>query len=54
MYEAWHHPLWDWIMDHLIDPELMQQFEWDAQKVSRFKAGKSSQIFSEPWTGKHF
>ena len=41
-------------MDHLIDPGLAQQLEWDAQKVFRFKEGKYVQIFTEPWTGRRF
>lgn len=53
-YETWYRPLWGWIVDHLIDPELVQQFEWDAQKVFRFKDGTYTQIFTEPWTGKRF
>jgi hypothetical protein len=41
-------------MDHLIDPDLVREFEWDAQQVFRFKDGKYTQIFTEPWTGKCF
>ena len=47
----WCRPLWSWVMDHLADAELVQQFEWDAQKVFRCKDGKKTEIFSEPWTG---
>jgi hypothetical protein len=50
-YETWCRPLWNWILDHLIDPELIQHFEWDAQKVFRFSGGKFTQIFTEPSTG---
>jgi hypothetical protein len=35
-------------MDHLVDPELIKQFEWDAQKVSRFCDGKYTQMYTEP------
>ena len=52
--ETWYRPLWGWIVDHLIDPELVQKFEWDAQKVFRLKDGAYTQIFTEPWTGKRF
>lgn len=41
-------------MDHLINPEIVQQFEWDAQKISRYDGEKFSQIYSEPWTGERF
>lgn len=41
-------------MDHLIDPEIVRHFEWDAQKVSRYDGEHSTRIFTEPWTGKRF
>jgi len=41
-------------MDHLINPEIVKQFEWDAQRVSRFDGERSERIFTEPWTGKRF
>lgn len=41
-------------MDHLINPEIVRQFEWDAQKVSRYDGENYSRIYTEPWTGKHF
>ena len=53
-YETWCRPMWDWIMDHLTDPELVCKFEWDAQKVFKYHDGGRSQIFTEPWTGKRF
>ena len=41
-------------MDHLINPEIVKQFEWDAQKVYRYDGKQSKRIFTEPWTGKRF
>jgi len=41
-------------MDHLNNPEIVKQFEWDAQKVYRFDGECSKRIFTEPWTGKRF
>ena len=41
-------------MDHLMDPDLVKQFEWDAQRVSRHDGEHSSGIFTEPWTGKRW
>jgi len=41
-------------MDHLINPEVVKQFEWDAQKVYRYDGENSTRIFAEPWTGKQF
>jgi hypothetical protein len=50
----WCRPLWNWILDHLIDPELAPHFEWDAQKVFKVQKGKYTQVYTEPWTGKRF
>lgn len=41
-------------MDHLVDPDIVQHFEWDAQKVFRFKDNRYTRIFTEPWTGNRF
>ena len=53
-YETWCRPLWDWIMDHLTDPELVRNFEWDAQKVYKYHSEGRSRVFTEPWTGNRF
>lgn len=53
-YEMWSRPMWNWIADHLADPELVRHFEWDAQKVFRQQNGGRSRIFTEPWTGERF
>lgn len=41
-------------MDHLITPEIVKQFEWDARKVYRYDGESSTRIFTEPWTGDRF
>ena len=41
-------------MDHLINPEVVRHFEWDAQKVSRCDSENFTRIYTEPWTGKRF
>ena len=41
-------------MDHLIDPEVIRHFEWDAQKVFWYDGDHYTQIYMEPWTGKRF
>ena len=54
IYDTWCRPLWSWVMDHLVDPEVVRHFEWDAQKVFRYDGKRYTQIFTEPWTGKRF
>ena len=41
-------------MDQLVNPELVQHFEWDAQEVFRVNDGKDTRVYTEPWTGKRF
>ena len=41
-------------MDHLIDPELIRHFEWDAQKIHRYDGERLTRIYTEPWTGNRF
>ena len=55
-YETQCRPLWDWILDHLVDRDLVRQFEWDARKVFRYNKEKNTyvRLYSEPWTGKRF
>ena len=53
-YEFWCRPLWDWVMDHLINPEIVRHFEWDAQKVFKYDGKNYSRLYTEPWTGKRF
>ena len=53
-YDTWCCPLWDWILDHLINPEVVRHFEWDAQKVFKYDGENFTQIYTEPWTGKRF
>ena len=56
IYETQCRPLWDWILDHLVDRDLVRKFEWDARKVFRYnkEKGAYTQLYSEPWTAKHF
>lgn len=53
-YDTWCRPLWGWILDHLINPEVVRHFEWDAQKVYRYGGDHSTRIYTEPWTGNRF
>lgn len=41
-------------MDHLTDPDLIRHFEWDPQKIFRYKGGERTRIYTEPWTGNRF
>ena len=41
-------------MDHLVDAELVRQFEWDPQRAFKYTQGKRTRIYTEPWTGTRF
>ena len=53
-YETWCRPLWGWILDHLINPEVVRHFEWDAKKIFRYDGTHYTRIYTEPWTGNRF
>ena len=41
-------------MDHLMNPEVVHQFEWDPQKVQRYDEKGFTRVYTEPWTGDQF
>jgi len=53
-FESWSRPLWGWIMDHLTNPDIVRQFEWDAQTVQRYDGKEFTRVYTEPWTGDRF
>lgn len=50
----WSRPLWGWIMDHLMNPDIVCQFEWDAQQVRRYDGKDFTRVYTEPWTANRF
>ena len=53
-FETWSRPLWGWVMDHLKNPDIVRQFEWDAQRVERYNGEEFTRVYTEPWTGDRF
>ncbi|KAI9444316.1 hypothetical protein H4582DRAFT_2071883 [Lactarius indigo] len=53
-FEVPHRPLWDWAVDLIMDPQLDQYFEWDAQKVFKHDGENISRVYDEPWTADSF
>lgn len=53
-FETWSRPLWGWIIDHLLNPDIVRQFEWDAQRVERYDGKDFTRVYTEPWTGNRF
>ena len=41
-------------MDHLMNKEVVSQFEWDSQKVQRYDGKGFTRVYTEPWTGDRF
>ena len=54
IFDAWSRPLWDWILDHLVDPDVVRHVEWDAQRVLRHTEDGFLRTYTEPWTGNRF
>ncbi|TEB20713.1 hypothetical protein FA13DRAFT_1779701 [Coprinellus micaceus] len=46
--------LWDWAMELVDDPNLIQLFEWDACKMSRYDGEQFIPFGNEPWTAKRW
>ncbi|KAI9442404.1 hypothetical protein H4582DRAFT_2202107, partial [Lactarius indigo] len=53
-FEIPYRPLWDWAVDLIMDPQLTQYFEWDAQKVFKHNGENISRVYDEPWTAGSF
>ena len=37
-----------------MNPELVRQFEWDAQRVQRYDGNGFIPAYTEPWTGRRW
>ena len=51
-FDVWVRPIWTWVEDMLQNPDLIQHFEWDAHRMSKFDGQSASwvQFYDEPWT----
>ena len=51
-FDLFYHPLWDWVRELLLDPNVVSKMEWHAQCQFRFDEanGKWKRFISEPWT----
>src|SRR5882757_4491777 len=48
-FDVWTRPLWDWALDQLENPSLIEHFIWDAQRLSKFDGTSFVHFFHEPW-----
>lgn len=46
--------IWDWAVEHIVNPLLADMFVWDACRVYKFNGKKFIRIFHEPWTAERF
>lgn len=53
-FDIWNRPLWDWAVDQLQNPLLIDHFVWDAQRLSKFNGSKFVRFLDEPWTADRF
>ncbi|KAH9170626.1 hypothetical protein EDB89DRAFT_1853308 [Lactarius sanguifluus] len=49
-------PLWDWAVDLIMNPQLVDRFVWDAQRIFRHNGETTTRarVYHEPWTGDAF
>lgn len=49
-YDVWIRPLWSWCEELLLDPELIKEFRWDAEKLYKYDGENWVRFIDEPWT----
>ncbi|KAH9001798.1 hypothetical protein EDB86DRAFT_2801335, partial [Lactarius hatsudake] len=49
-------PLWDWAVNLIMNPQLVDHFIWDVQCIFRHNGETTTQtcVYHEPWTGDAF
>lgn len=50
-FDFQYRPLWGWLEDLVTDSELIKEFHWDAENLSKFNGKEFSRFVHEPWTG---
>jgi len=49
-YDVWLTDLWDWCLELMHDPKLINHFEWDARRMYAYNGSVYERLFDEPWT----
>ncbi|KAF8812136.1 hypothetical protein BYT27DRAFT_7221243 [Phlegmacium glaucopus] len=49
-FDMYMRPLWDWCTELLMDPKIVQQFHWNAEKHFKYNGDKFERFIDEPWT----
>jgi hypothetical protein len=50
-YSVWIRPVWQWCRELLLDPLILPEFRWDAERVFKFNGERFERMIDEPWTG---
>ncbi|KAL0056873.1 hypothetical protein AAF712_016513 [Marasmius tenuissimus] len=53
-FEIHFRPLWDWLLEMLLDREIVTKMEWDARRVYKFNGNKWCRFIHEPWTAERW
>ncbi|KAJ7509461.1 hypothetical protein B0H11DRAFT_2168801 [Mycena galericulata] len=53
-FKTYTHPLWDWVLSLVQDPNLASCFVWDAEKVYKYNGDTYVRFYHEPWTADAF
>ncbi|KAF8953785.1 hypothetical protein BDZ97DRAFT_1767154 [Flammula alnicola] len=51
-YDVWTRPIWTWCRELLLDETLIHEFQWNAERLSKFNGEKYEHFVDEPWTAK--
>uniref|UniRef100_A0A8H8CJT9 Uncharacterized protein n=1 Tax=Psilocybe cubensis TaxID=181762 RepID=A0A8H8CJT9_PSICU len=49
-YNVWYRPIWEWCRELLLNPALIREFRWDAEKIYMFNGNTYERVIDEPWT----
>ena len=49
-FDMYARPLWDWCTELLMDPSIVHQFHWNAEKHFKYNGDKFERFVDEPWT----
>jgi hypothetical protein len=49
-FDMYARPLWDWCTELLMDPNIVHQFHWYAEKHFKYSGDGFERFIDEPWT----
>lgn len=52
-FELYYRPAWDWLLELLLDKDIVSMMEWDAKRLFRYDLANQSwkRFIEDAWTG---